>query len=252
MNLQGRNLSAELRGDDVRLLQSELGRLAYSLPPGELAAAVFGPATLNAVKDFQKQHNLPPSGVVDAATAAAINAAVDALSKLVVRGRVRRATGGALPGVAVAAMDKELRHEYPLGHATTSADGTYTITYTRAQIHSDRKDSADLIVRALDASGKPLATSAVAFNAPAEAVVDLVVGGATYLGPSEYERVAAQVVPELDGVQPEELTDDDLRFLSSETGLLRDWIAIYRLAAQFARSTELPAAAFYGLVREGT
>ncbi len=36
MNLQGRNLSLRLKGDDVKLLHSELGELGFQIPNDEL------------------------------------------------------------------------------------------------------------------------------------------------------------------------------------------------------------------------
>jgi peptidoglycan hydrolase-like protein with peptidoglycan-binding domain len=46
---------------------------------------LFGPATLAAVQNFQKAHSITVTGIVDAATAAAINAEVDALVPPVVK-----------------------------------------------------------------------------------------------------------------------------------------------------------------------
>lgn len=80
MNLQGRNLQQDFSGDDVRLLHAELALLHFVIPDNERQGALFGPGTLAAVQDFQKQHTLPISGIVDSVTAAAINAAVNALS----------------------------------------------------------------------------------------------------------------------------------------------------------------------------
>jgi peptidoglycan hydrolase-like protein with peptidoglycan-binding domain len=80
MNLQGRNLQQNLTGDDVRLLHTELGLLnpPFIIPETERQPGLFGPATLAAVQNFQKAHSITVTGIVDAATAAAINAEVDA------------------------------------------------------------------------------------------------------------------------------------------------------------------------------
>jgi hypothetical protein len=43
MNLQGRDLSIGMQGDDVRLLQSELRQLALDVPDNEFQEAVFEP-----------------------------------------------------------------------------------------------------------------------------------------------------------------------------------------------------------------
>ena len=47
-------------GEDVKLLQSELARVGHNIK----ADGDFGPGTLNAVKAFQKKHNLGADGVV--------------------------------------------------------------------------------------------------------------------------------------------------------------------------------------------
>src|SRR5262245_28143507 len=141
MKLQGRNLSIEMRGEDVRLLQMELAQIGFQISPNEIGAAVFGPSTLQAVKDFQKVHGLPTNGIVESTTAAAINQAVDALhpappsakGHFVVHGTVRNADGG--PALLqVRALDRELRHSVTLGVTTTNKDGTYQIAYSAAQL----------------------------------------------------------------------------------------------------------------------
>lgn len=47
-------------GEDVKFLQSELARVGHNIK----ADGHFGPGTLNAVKAFQKKHNLGADGVV--------------------------------------------------------------------------------------------------------------------------------------------------------------------------------------------
>ena len=55
MELQGRNLSENLRGDDVKLLREELGKLGFSINDKE---GFFGSETRKAVLEFQKNHHL--------------------------------------------------------------------------------------------------------------------------------------------------------------------------------------------------
>jgi peptidoglycan hydrolase-like protein with peptidoglycan-binding domain len=66
MNLQGRVLSIGMQRDDVRLLQSELRRLALDAPDNEFQEAVFEQGTRDAVVRFQEEHRLEPTGVIDA------------------------------------------------------------------------------------------------------------------------------------------------------------------------------------------
>src|SRR5262245_13868322 len=124
MNLQGRNLSINLAGQDVRLLQSELQQLGFQIPDNELQKSAFGQGTLAAVTQFQNQNKLQATGIVDGATAKAINTRVDALKpSLVVEGQVRLADSKPLAGVTVAAIDQNLRAEKALGMTVTDANG---------------------------------------------------------------------------------------------------------------------------------
>ena len=45
MQLQGRELTSGMQGDDVRLLQTELGQLGFEIPPDEQEEGLFGPGT---------------------------------------------------------------------------------------------------------------------------------------------------------------------------------------------------------------
>jgi hypothetical protein len=168
-----------------------------------------------------------------------------------VHGVVRNARGGFAVGVSVRAVDVDLRHEQKLGkESVTNARGEYSIDFMRADFAKAESDSADLIVRAYSRIGELLASSPTLFNAPADAVIDLVIGGETYLGPSQFEQLVARVRPVLDGVKPQDLTQTDIDFLTEETGLPADQISDYALASSMASTTAIPVDAFYGLLRE--
>lgn len=68
---------AELRlgatGDRVRGLQRDLADLGYPVGPID---GVFGPATRRAIVNFQEERRLPTTGTLDAATRAALDAAL--------------------------------------------------------------------------------------------------------------------------------------------------------------------------------
>lgn len=66
MNLQGRDLKLDLRGDDVALLHRELATIGLTVPDAERRETLFGQGTHEAVTHFQKQHCMEPTGVVDA------------------------------------------------------------------------------------------------------------------------------------------------------------------------------------------
>ena len=82
MKLQDRNLDTGMRGKDVELLQQELRQLGFAI---EDEAGHFDLTTRRAVEQFQEQHGLGMTGVVDERTATLINDAVQALSEC--RGR---------------------------------------------------------------------------------------------------------------------------------------------------------------------
>lgn len=66
----GYSLNIGASGDKVRQLQNQLNRIARNYPaiPVVTADGIYGPATAEAVKVFQKVFNLPQTGVTDYAT----------------------------------------------------------------------------------------------------------------------------------------------------------------------------------------
>jgi peptidoglycan hydrolase-like protein with peptidoglycan-binding domain len=173
----------------------------------------------------------------------------------VVRGQISGDDGSVLPNVVVQAFDRDLRREQALGQATTDASGQYEIRYTAGQFARAEKGSADLIVRILDVTGALIDSSPVSYNAPAEAVVDLMVGGGRYPGPSEYEQLLSDVTPLLDDVRLADLREDDqyqdFTFLARETGRDQQQIAYLPVATRLASSTGLPVEVFYAFARQG-
>lgn len=77
-HLGSRTLSKGMSGHDVRVLQDFLTRAGYPTP----IAGVFGPTTLQNVKDFESGHGLPADGVVSKTVAAALRAAVAKAEKV--------------------------------------------------------------------------------------------------------------------------------------------------------------------------
>ncbi|OSC40531.1 neuraminidase-like domain-containing protein [Mycobacterium decipiens] len=261
MKLQGRNLAIRLRGEDVKLLHTELRRLGLSVAKEEADASLFGPTTEALIKAFQSQQDLQQTGVVDQATATAINREVDRLSaaapplQLVVQGRVVANDGDAAPGVTVRAFDKDMRSETLLGSARTDRLGRYEIRYDPTQFRRADKDSADLIVRAVAPrdGGQPdavLAASEVHFNAGPAATIDLHIDRTAHR-PSEFEHHVQAVTPLLESVALADLTEDDIGFLAGETGIDRLHLAFLATAHQHAATTRISPEAFYAAFRQG-
>lgn len=66
----GNNLTIGSSGDSVRMIQTQLNRIAqvYSAIPAIAVDGAYGPLTANAVRAFQRIFSLPVTGVVDLAT----------------------------------------------------------------------------------------------------------------------------------------------------------------------------------------
>lgn len=180
MNLQERNLSIDMQGEDVQLLHSELQSLGYDVPREEIARRFFGPATHEAVLDFQRKHGPEPNGIVDERTANDINTAVEAQQpipkQLVVSGQVRHQDETPLESLIVRAFDIDLRGEAQLGEETTTdGRGAYEITYLAEALSQREKRRADLLVRVHSPEGLLLTESAVKSNAGDRETVDLIV-----------------------------------------------------------------------------
>jgi peptidoglycan hydrolase-like protein with peptidoglycan-binding domain len=120
MELKGRDLKQGLRGDDVALLHSELAIIGLTVPDAERRDTLFGQGTHEAVAQFQKQHCLEPTGVVDAQTARAINAAVNAMT-FTVQGNVVSRLRAGVGGLRVEIVDKNVCNS-PKQEPTTKAD----------------------------------------------------------------------------------------------------------------------------------
>jgi receptor-binding and translocation channel-forming TcA subunit of Tc toxin/ABC toxin-like protein/neuraminidase-like protein/virulence plasmid A protein len=194
----------------------------------------------------------------------------------VVRGKIRGADGSLLIGMVVKAFDKDLRSEELLGEAATNKAGEYEIRYSDQKFCRAEKGNADLVIRVFSPDSasdrdRPLVESPTLFNAPAVAEIDLQVPD-TGIKRSEFERHVEAIAPLLVG-QAEDggdlpivtLTERDIDFLASDTGIERQhvaWLstafahsaktASIRIASHLSSSPpQVPAALFYGWFREG-
>jgi hypothetical protein len=176
----------------------------------------------------------------------------------IVRGKVRDADDNLLIGVVVRAFGKNIRSEL-LGKATTDKKGFYQIHYSARRFR--------LVVKAFAAYDSLLVESPALSNPPAVAEIDLQVPD-TGVKRSEFERHVEAITPLLAGqaegggdLSIAALTESDIDFLTSDTGIERQHVAWLRTA--FVHSTrttsmriasaggEVPAALFYGWFREG-
>jgi hypothetical protein len=167
-----------------------------------------------------------------------------------VTGQVRLVDGRPAANLTVRAFDKDLRHEQLLGQTVTDADGHYEFAYSLSQFNRAETKGADVIVRVFGSNGELLAASSVVFNVQPVQTINVVLGGAVVLGPSEYTRIAAAVEPLLDGVTVADLTATDVEFLSGETDWSKEFLGFYAAAARLSQQTKLPTEVFYGFARE--
>ncbi|MBI1853620.1 MAG: hypothetical protein HYR85_25055 [Planctomycetes bacterium] len=156
-----------------------------------------------------------------------------------VTGHVRFADGVPASRTRVAAFDRDLRSEQPLGESQTDRGGAYLIEYSARQFLNLERGSADLVVKALDADGSILVTSPVLFNASEGAEIDLTIPLEQRVQPTLFERIESAIKPLLGRVSVEELEEDqehqDLTFLSGETGFEKTGLARFVLAHRLAR-----------------
>ncbi|HEX6685156.1 MAG TPA: neuraminidase-like domain-containing protein [Candidatus Limnocylindrales bacterium] len=251
-----RRLGPRASGDDVRMLHGALLRLGAAIDPGELSDRRFGTSTAEAVRAFQRDGSLHPSGVVDQATYEALRARLAETAEVsFVSGRVRWAGGEPAAGLTVRAFDRDLRHEQPLGEATTDDAGGYRIAYTRESFARSEKAAADLFVRVFTGDEDDPPRSATLFQAPELAIIDVTLTGKAQ-APSEYERILAAVTPLLDGAELDGLRQDgefqDITFLSGETGFAPEPLSHFAVAQRLSAAHRIDAGFFYALFARQT
>src|SRR5215204_3979026 len=276
-----RKLSLGMRGKDVRLLQNRLTKLGFDISDDEINEGIFGSKTENAVKKFQERNNLKQTGIVDKKLSTKIFRSAPKERKdeqptkpyvseeFIVQGRVLDADAQPFAHALVRAFDKSLRAEKKLGSDTiTDADGRYMIRYVAYKNKSkdnnrsgaaDKKSEINIRIAAYDSYGKELTSSPIRYSASSyETMDDLVIPRDAFHGPSEYERLVAELTPLLAGSSLSslaELTQDekhhDITFLAGKTGLTSEYIAYVSWAHRLQKETELEAEIYYGFFRQG-
>jgi hypothetical protein len=252
MILQGRDLKQDLTGEDVRQLHTELTQLGFSVPATEAQQGLFGPGTRDLVLNFQKQHNLPATGVVDAATNAAMSALLYSVS-----GRVYCASRAGTSGLMLLVVDKNAGPDVPLGRGSTGPGGSYSIQYPIITLTRRNKKSPDLQVRVFNGTAL-LGASDVRYNAAPSEVIDvhLPVSAANSMA-TEYESltgaIAANYTGALGALQ-ESGDRSDISYLANKTGWDARTVAMAALADQFSQNSgtaKIPAQYYYALFRAG-
>ncbi len=249
MKLHGRNLVFGMLGNDVRELQRDLVWLGFDIDSQEIKSERFGEATRSAVQLLQQQSELVENGVVDAKIVAAINKKLAGLPRMV-RGNVLHAGGEPVEDAAVRLFDKDLRTETKLGEATTNDKGYFEIPHTFA---AKDKVAPNLLVKVFAnlASKQPTAVSEVTFAADPQVIINLVAGDAKYRGPSDFELLMKDIKPlvETQKLKFADLLDNDVTFLSNQTGHASERIVHAILADRYAQDSR-PVSGAAGAPRE--
>jgi hypothetical protein len=245
----------------------------------ERAQQTFGGATGKLVGRFQKEHRLRATGVVDAETAAAINAEVDSrvppgrpsrptppapspegspepADEYSVEGTVTSPNRAGLGRLRVVIVDRNAGPEVPLAETTTDDRGRYQVRFPVPAAYLRKKPHLDLQAWVhLDKAF--LAASEVRYGAESRETLDVKLPAEAAGLPSEYETLAGAVAEHFAGRLADlEETDErqDLTYLANKTGWDARVVALAALAEQFSRQTgsaALPPEAFYALFRAG-
>ncbi|MGH8472075.1 MAG: peptidoglycan-binding domain-containing protein, partial [Gammaproteobacteria bacterium] len=260
MNLQGRDLKLDLRGDDVALLHRELTLIGLMVPEAERQEIVFGRGTHEVIVRFQRQHCIEPTGVVDVETARAINAAADAMT-FTVQGKVVSRLRAGVGGLRVEIVDKNVGNDVPLAEAATDDEGGYCATFNVTDLRQRGKQRPDLQARAF-AGETFLDASKVCYNASNRETLDvLLTEKAASSLPSEHETLTGALSGHFGGsLRDLQETDDrqDITYLANKTGWDARAVALAALAEQFSTRTtdgasapQIEAAFLYALFRAG-
>jgi peptidoglycan hydrolase-like protein with peptidoglycan-binding domain len=255
MKLQSRNLVFGMQGKYVRELQRDLVWLGFDILSQEITSGRFGETTRAAVQMLQKENRLELDGVVETKTVEVINKKLGVL-KRVVRGNLRQADGKPLERAKVRVFDKDLRTETKLAEATSDAAGYFEINYV---FSVPDKVAPNLVVKGFASARqvKPVAVSAVVFEASPALIINLVAGESEFRGLSEFELLMRDIKPIVEGQRikiadlVEDETTQDISFLSSQTRHSADRVVHTVLSHRHAEKSGLEPEVFYAFLRQG-
>lgn len=184
------DLKLGMQGHVIWLLKIKLNLIGFNLTDPQSSLEIFDASTENAVREFQKQQNLPITGIVDSRTSKSLDQSVERSNKFAVLGTVTDKEGKPMPEVIVTASDRDVGRNNGLNKTTTDAQGRYTIFYNREKFSRAEKANADLL---LAVTSHPEYQPNIIFNAKSVELVNLVPVGFEYRGPSEYERLLSEL-----------------------------------------------------------
>jgi peptidoglycan hydrolase-like protein with peptidoglycan-binding domain len=248
-------LATNATGDQVKTLQSNLGKIGLLIPPAETGASLYGTGTADAIKQYQASVNLPATGLVDAATLALLNnsASLAGTNQSHVSGLLVMDYGLVGSGVTVRLYSIGFGGiATKLAETKTNASGVYALTYLPPAA------GVNLEVRAVDAQGVETTLSSVIYKAPNQKALNLVAPAGILPLTSEFQRLAADVQTVIGGSgvgnlakAQESNSQRDLTLLSQNTGWDARLLALAATSAQLAATTGLGSDLLYALLRAG-
>ena len=169
--------------------------------------------------------------------------------EFIVKGLVTGFEDNATGQVLVKVSDVRHKQQKLLVVAYTDSDNRYEAHWHSEQLLEPNKGYANLKAELFDSVAKTLSLgeSEVIFKAPRVLELNVAITR-TY---SEYERYTAIVREANKGDALSSLKDEDIPFISDETGIESQFIEYLITASILGKKTEQPAAFFYGLVRQG-
>ncbi len=168
-------------------------------------------------------------------------------STYTVAGTVLSPAVGAIAGLTVQLVDKNVGGDQSITSTQTARDGSYSFTHfiADAYLAARHKTSPDFQVQVL-AGGAVVAMSDVAYSASSSTSLDVVLPAVAPGLPSEYETLTASVAavyPGSLGTLQENATQQDITYLAGKTELDARVVALMALASQFGQLTPPPPAA---------
>ncbi|MGB5712649.1 MAG: peptidoglycan-binding protein, partial [Waterburya sp.] len=224
-------MSGSETGEPILASESDLG---VSHPPSEAKFASTGESSLSGI-----------TGVPDKF----VSGGKTASSK--VNGQIFLDNGLPASGVTVRVYDRGFGgRDTLLGESKTNDKGTYNLAYRLSG------KSANLEIRVINNQGKEISLSKTKFSAKPEEVLNLVAPASVQPFDAEYQRLAADLNQQLDGLsrlaQAEENGDRrDLTLLHQTTDWDARLIALTASAVKLSSDTSIPQDVLYALFRVG-
>ncbi len=242
MRLQGRDLKRNMRGEDVKLLQEELGKAWFFHNSTLKVFLVKRPS--KPLGDSNKHGIDPITSVVDEETARVINGAIDALGRdrYLVKGKVVHVDGRPVARTRSLLLENVLRNQHTRrGPARPPRTVRNTIPTTKTK-PPQRFGCVYYL------NGQEIAVSHLICNVKPVEEVTLVVGRkrcAVRRNMSNWVSSAAALAAEQ--LDPADLNQEDVNFEADTLIRNPEHVALFVVSARHHRETDIVAEGFYGL-----